>query len=977
MVTKLRHEIKNFRQDPNESLFEAWERYKFSIDRYPNHNMLLVTQIDTFYNGLTLRHRDTINAVAGGTFMKKRPEACYDLIENMTTHHNHWDTSATRDETSRTISSTTTTESPEVVRQLEMMNKNFQDMMKQIQSVKYVNSKCVTCGGPHSYTECPAVGGDTQEAAYATTGNHNSGGNSYQSQGDRNMLSYCSNNYLEPTDFNQPQSPSGSGSLPSNTVANPIGDIKAITTQSGVAYEGPSIPPTTYSLLNEVKREPKVTKDKPDDALKPNPKPSIPYPSKLNDQKLCQKANNQMLKFLQIFQRLHFDISFADALLYMSKFASTFKSLLSNKEKLFELASTLLNENFLAVLLKKLHEKLGELGKFLILCNFSELKECLALADLGTSINLMPLSIWKKLLLPELTSTHKTLELANRLVAYPIGVSEDFFVKVGKFYFLADFVVVDYDVDPRVPLILRIPFLRKARALIDVHDEELTLRVNDEAITFKVRHTSRYSYSSMSGNPAPSYPIIAYSSLSFTPFKGSDFILEEIETFLRTLDELSNLDNDYYDTEKDILYLEKLLNEDPSLNLHPIKNDDLKQANVTMTKPSIEEPPELELKDLPSHLEYAFLEGTDKLPDDFKPAVQHQRMVNLKIHKVIKKEVIKLLDAGLIYSISDSPWVSPVHCVPKKGGITVVENEDNELIPTRLVTGWCVCIDYQKLNDATRKDHFPLMFLDQMLKRLAGNDYYCFLDVSQDIFNFLLTRKTKRRPVSLALMGRLPTDACLSVYVMLWARSKVYTDHSALKYLLAKQDAKPRLLRWILLLQEFDVIIRDKKGAENLAADHLSRLENPHQGNFVVKAMSSQQKKNFFKDVKHYFWDDPYIRGHHGVNYTTKKVFDFGFYWPTIYCDAYDVVMLKYGVTHHLSTASHPQTSGQVEVLNRGLKRILKRTVGENQASWSNKLDDALWAFRTAFKTPIGCTLYKLVYGKACHLPIKLEHKAY
>ncbi|GJY00637.1 hypothetical protein Tco_0357655 [Tanacetum coccineum] len=300
----------------------------------------------------------------------------------------------------------------------------------------------------------------------------------------------------------------------------------------------------------------------------------------------------------------------------------------------------------------------------------------------------------------------------------------------------------DYDVNPRVPLILRRPFLRTTRALIDVHGEELNLRVNNEAITFKVGHTSRYPHnyydetvhqvnvinvaceeyaqevlgfsdSSTSGNPTPSDPIIASSSPLFTPFEG-DFILEEIETFLRTPEELSNLDDDYYDTEGDILYLEKLLNEDPYPNLPPMKNDDLKQVDVTMTKPSIEEPPELELKDLPSHLEYAFLEGTDKLPviiskelkeedkaallkvleshkwaiawkisdikgidpsfythkilmeDDFKPAVQHQRRVNPKIHEVIKKEVIKFLDVGLIYPISDSPWASPVHCVPKR-----------------------------------------------------------------------------------------------------------------------------------------------------------------------------------------------------------------------------------------------------------------------------------------------------------------------
>ncbi|GJU93881.1 reverse transcriptase domain-containing protein [Tanacetum coccineum] len=683
MVTKLRNEIMKFEQKPHESLFEACERYKLSIDRFPNHNMLLVTQIDTFYNGLTLSHRDTINAAAGGNFMQKTPEECYELIENMTAHHNHWDTSTTRDKTSRNISSTTTTESPEVVRQLEMMNKNFVEMMRQIQTVKTIDTKCETCGGPHSFTECPTVGGYTQEAAYATTGNYNSGGNSYKPQGDRNLLSYRLNNYLGPPGFNQPnvqnnqnrynqnqnqgrgqnfnqgnnnfqaphnqvqvqpsnelsnyikinetnmramqnqitnmrtemrndfetsmtknqnelknmmsneiknvmssffqmQSPSGSGSLPSNTVANPRGDVKAITTRSGVAYNGPTIPPTP-SLSKEVERETEATKDKvqntslgstahvqplvvqdpilePEVAPKTNPKPSIPYPSRLNDQKLREKANNQMLKFLQIFQRLHFDISFADALLYMPKFASTFKSLLSNKEKLFELASTPLNENCSAMLLKKLPEKLGDPGKFLIPCDFPELDECLALADLGASINLMPLSVWKHLSLPELTSTRMTLELANRSTVTPAGVAEDVFVKVGKFYFPADFVVVDYEVDPRVPLILGRPFLRTARALIDVHGEEMTLRVNDEAITFKVRHTLRYSRNyydemvhqvnvidvaceeyaqevlrfsdrSSSGNPTPSNHIITSSSPLFTPFEGGDFILEEIETF--------------------------------------------------------------------------------------------------------------------------------------------------------------------------------------------------------------------------------------------------------------------------------------------------------------------------------------------------------------------------------------------------------------------------------------------------------------
>ncbi|GJX30816.1 reverse transcriptase domain-containing protein [Tanacetum coccineum] len=566
MVTKLRNEITKFEQKPHESLFEAWEHYKLYIDRCPNHNMLLVTQIDTFYNGLTLSHRDTINAAARGTFMQKTPKECYELIENMTAHHNHWDTSSTRDKTSRNISSTTSTESPEVVRQLELMNKNFLETMRQIQSVKSVSPKCETYGGPYYFTEYPAVNGYTQEAAYATSGNYNTGRNSYQPQGDRNLLSYRSNNYLEPPYFNQSnvqnnqnrynqnqnqgnfqapnyqapnnqgrgqnfnqgnnnsqasnfqapnyqaqvgpsneltnymksneatlramqtrmtnmktelqnefksmidartnkienqnnqimniltnmqnQNSSGSGSLPSNRVANPRGDIKPITTRSGVTYDGPTISPTPSPPPKEVERETEVTKDKvqntslgstthvqplvvqdpilePEVAPKPKPKPSIPYPSRLNNQNLREKANNQMLKFLQIFQRLHFDISFANALLHMPKFASMFKSLLSNKEKLFKLASTPLNENCSAILLKKLPEKLGDPGKFLISCDFTELDECLALADLGASINLMPLSMWKQLSLADFTSTRMTLELADRSFAHPKGVTKD------------------------------------------------------------------------------------------------------------------------------------------------------------------------------------------------------------------------------------------------------------------------------------------------------------------------------------------------------------------------------------------------------------------------------------------------------------------------------------------------------------------------------------------------------------------------
>ncbi|GJR96919.1 reverse transcriptase domain-containing protein, partial [Tanacetum coccineum] len=248
--------------------------------------------------------------------------------------------------------------------------------------------------------------------------------------------------------------------------------LKGITTRSGVAYQGPTIPTTSSSPPKVVERETEVTKDTvlptnngstkdvqppfvqvqtqipnsepvvaPVSAPKPNPKPSIPYLSRLNDQKILEKANNQIEKFYQIFQDLHVDISFADALILMHKFASTLKSLISNKEKLFELARTLLNEHCLVVLLKKLPKKLGDPCKFLILCDFPGMDKCLALADLGASINLMPLSVWKMLSLPELTPTCMTLKLADHSITQSIGIAEDVYVKVGKFQFPADFVV--------------------------------------------------------------------------------------------------------------------------------------------------------------------------------------------------------------------------------------------------------------------------------------------------------------------------------------------------------------------------------------------------------------------------------------------------------------------------------------------------------------------------------------------------------
>nr|GEU40437.1 reverse transcriptase domain-containing protein [Tanacetum cinerariifolium] len=1225
-------------------------------------------QLDTFYNALNSKDQDSLNSATGGNFLDKMPRECLGIIESKSKVRYLRNKPVVAN-----VSTTASTSGilPDVAELKDMVRALLLDKKGRSHApVKAIEESCVTCGGAHSYRNCPATDGNNyhdniQEfVSQASALTFNQGniepfhskpksdrGNNFnqgpvyqpsvfqppayqapayqplapQTQGVskedfsayakandammRNMQTQCQNMQNQLTNLtdlitkfvnSNTASTSNSRTLPSNTFANPRSDLKAITTRSGVSYDGPQIPPPPFSFPSVVENEPEATKDTVDptnngntediqpqavhpklvtslisepaitlvSVPRPNPKASIPYPSRRNNERNRERAKDQIEKLYQIFKDMSFEISFVDALMLMPKFTSTLKALIGNKEKL-------------------------------------SMAECLALADLGASINLMPYSVWKRLSLSDLTPTCMTLELADRSITSLVGIAEDVYVKVGSFYFPADFVVVDFDADPRVLLILGRSFLKTRRALIDMFEGELTLHVGKEAITFNMDQTLRYSanYSDMTSKRID---IIDMACEEY------DFLLEEVDAFLAVKDEPTSSDfyQPYLDPEGDILLLEAFLNDDPSpppnqRNYLPEVRKELKICEAHSKKSSVDEPPVAKLKELPPHLEYAFLEGDDKLPiiiaKDLsvkeKTALitilkSHKRAIAWKLsdikginpefctHKILMEEDFEPTP------ISDSPWVSLVHYVPKKGGFTVVENEDNELIPTRLVTGWRVCIDYRKLNEATRKDHFPLPFMDQMLERLAGNQYYCFLDGFSGYFQIPIDPKDQEKttftcPYGTFAYRRMPlglcnalgtfqrcmmaifqdmiektmemlkrcedTNLCLNwekshfmvnegivighkiskqrievdkakvdvitklphpttvkgiksflghagfyrrfikdfskiarpmtrllekdaplifspecvdafrtlkiklceapiliapnwdmpfelmcdaidfaigavlgqrqdkhfrsihyasktmteaeakytmtekemlavVYAfekfrsyLILNQSIVYTDHSALKYLFQKKDSKARLLRWVLLLQEFTFKVIDTKGAENLAADHLSRLENPQQNvldpkkinesfpletlnmvstrgsqstpwfadfanyharNFIVTGMSSQQKNKFFKDVKHYFWDDPHL----------FKI-------------CADQIIRR--------CVSSQKAVGILKACHSG------PTGGENHASWSDKLDDALWAFCTAYKTPIGCTPYKLVYEKACHLPVELEHKAY
>ncbi|GJT85550.1 reverse transcriptase domain-containing protein [Tanacetum coccineum] len=815
---------------------------------------------------------------------------------------------------------------------------------------------------------------------------------------------------------------SNSSSLPSNTIPNPRNEAKAITTRSGASYDGPPIPPPVVEKESEVTKDTELpstediqpppfvqeqTKDK-EPIEEPSfvankAKPNLPYPSRLNKEKIREKDDILASKFMEIFRNLHFELSFADALIHMPKFAP------------------------IAVVLKKLPEKLGDPGRFLIPCDFSEFDSYLALADLGASINLMPLSIWKKLQLSGLTETKMVLELADRTISKPTGVAENVFVKVGKFYFPADFVVLDFIADPRVPLILGRPFLRTAHALIDVYEGEITLRNDDQSLTLKCGDAPSISYNNLESlkkvdlidvtceeysqevlgfsdsvaynNPSPHFdPIVSTSSPTLTPFDESDFLLfEEADAFIAIDDEpVSPVFNaTYYDPEGDILILEALLNNDPLPS--PNQGDYLPgiQKDLKVVEPkksSVEyatsyepkdEIPEVELK------EWRWEAGEDRCLKGVKIPIS--TIIGKSSHFMVKEGIVlghKISRKGIEVDKAKVDVISKLpHPTTVKGIRSFLGHAG---FYRRFIK------DFSKISRPMThllEKNTPFIFSEdcilafQALKKklteapilIAPNwdqPFEIMCDASDYAIGAVLGQRIEKhfRPIHYAskTMTEAETNYTTTekemlavVYAfekfrsyLIMNKSVVYTDHSALKYLFNKKDAKARLLRWVLLLQEFDFKVIDTKGAENYAADHLSRLENPyenvfdpkeitetfpletlsvltfkdqstpwfadfanyHAGKFIKKGMSTQEKNKFFKDVKHYFWDDPFLfktcadqiirrcvdgkeafeilkachsgptGGHYGANFTAKKIFDAGFYWPTIYKDAYEFV---------------------------------------------------------------------------------------
>ncbi|CAH9079820.1 unnamed protein product [Cuscuta epithymum] len=1198
-TSELRRKIANFTQAEGEPFHEAWERFKMLLTQCPHHGYSLALQNQTFYDGLTQGSQAIVDNAAGGAMGEKTAEQTLALYEMLGANSQQ---KSVRGKTQGMYEVGASTELAIQISELSKQMKNMCSMMAMNQSAAAVNempeASLEQANMMNSYNQRSR--NDPFSNSYNPGWrNHPNFSWSNAQQGNQptvepkkpsledtlqNFMQICSNNQrvneqrFQRTDASLRKLEVQVGQIAESLQGHVQGKLpsqseeaKAVTVlRSGKVIqknEEQPVPKLPEKVEAEKKQEVEAEKKKEVEAdsvyeesglhkakdpyIPPKPYvPPVPFPNRLKSSKFDKSFD----EIYDLLSKVNVNLPLLEMITNMPAYTKFLKELNTRRRRYEPNEKIFVSKAVSAVLQKDLPPKLEDPGSFIITINLGNSRTEKAMLDLGASINLMPYSVYLKLGLNELKTTTMSLQLADRSIRYPRGIVEDVLVQVDKLIIPADFVVLDMSDQCKhvkdMPILLGRPFMATAKTMIDVQNGKLTMSVLDETVEFSILKSMNM--------PADSDSCFALDMLdSIVPLS----VLQEDELeFALTLD-VQEFDDEKVSEMRDIL------------DKTEVQSEEIVADCVLEKNQHVENPPQVQLKPLPSNLKYVFLGCDSTLPviiasdltqeqeeqllkvlrkfkaafgwaiSDLKgisPTVcmhkilleegvtrcrQPQRRMNPNMKEVVRVEVLKLLDAGIIFPISDSKWVSPVQVVPKKSGITVVSNEKNELVPTRVTTGWRMCVDYRKLNAATKKDHFPLPFIDQMLERLAGHAFYCFLDgfqgynqipvapedqekttftcpfgtfafrrmsfglcnapgtfqrcmmsifsdmiekfveVFMDDFslfgdsfdqclhnlslvlercvqmnltlswekcNFMVkegivlghvisNRGIEVDRAKIDVIAKLPPptsvrgvrsflghagfyrrfikdfskickplcnllakdanfsfdDECLVAfnvlkekltsapilaapnwsypfeimcdasdfaigavlgqridklpYVIYYASrtlddaqinysttekellavvfalekfrsyligSKVivYSDHAALKYLLLKKDAKPRLIRWILLLQEFDLSIRDKKGSENVVADHLSRLPDqiihsgkdleiplndrfPDEGLFSVMSkepwyadlvnylvtgkfhpdLNSQGRKHFLSKVKYYFWDEPYL----------------------------------------------------------------------------------------------------------------------